>query len=136
MKSHSLIRTIYLYVFALLGLVLLTIGSVRFVDMGLRSFVFTLADEERRLEYKRPPIYYPVERLEKVQAGEEGLSEQEKGEIRRMIQNYKQWEEQRQDIDPITSRRHRDASTNLALILIGLPLYLYHWGVIKKETKK
>ncbi|MDA2936004.1 hypothetical protein MYX06_02195 [Patescibacteria group bacterium AH-259-L05] len=136
MKSHSLVRTIYLYVFALLGLVLLTIGSVRFVDMGLRTFVFTLADGERRLEYKRPPIYYPVERLEKVQAGEEGLSEQEKGEIRRMIGNYKQWEEQRQDIDPITSRRHRNASTNLALILIGLPLYLYHWGVIKKEAKK
>ena len=46
-KTHyPLIRTIYLYLFALLGLVLLTIGSIRFVDMALRAFVFTKADQE------------------------------------------------------------------------------------------
>ena len=40
-KTHyPLIRTIYLYLFALLGLALLTIGGVRFVDMGLKAFVF------------------------------------------------------------------------------------------------
>ena len=52
-----------------------------------------------------------------------------------MIQNYKEWEEQSEVVDPITSKRHRDASINLSLILIGLPLYLYHWGFITRETK-
>ena len=43
-KHHSLVRTIYLYLFALVGLALLTIGAVRFVAMGLKAFVFTKAD--------------------------------------------------------------------------------------------
>ena len=135
MDKHSLIRTIYLYLFALLGLILLTIGSVRFLDMGLRAFIFTQADEERRIEYERPPIRYPWGTLEKIQANDQSLTEQEVAEIRGMIQSYQAWEETKADIDPITSRRHRNASINLSLILIGLPLYLYHWRVIKKETK-
>ncbi len=135
MKHYPLIRTIYLYLFALLGLVLLIIGGVRFVDMGLKAFVFTKAEEEQRLAYKQPSyIPYPVQQIEKLQE-EEGLSEEEKVTIRQWLADYKDWEERRSQIDPVTARRHRDASLNLALILIGLPLYLYHWQIIKKETK-
>lgn len=90
------IRTIYLYLFTIIGLSLLVSGSVQFVDMGLKAWVFTQADV--RYEY---PIY------------PEG--EQPK-------------------IDYVTSDRHRDASNALAMIAVGLPLYLYHWGVIKKEA--
>ena len=39
------------------------------------------------------------------------------------------------EVNYVTAKRHRDASLNLSLILIGLPLYLYHWRIIKKETK-
>ncbi len=135
MNHHSLIRTIYLYLFTLLGLMLLTIGGVRFVDMGLKAFVFTKAEEEQRLIYKQPSyIPYPVQRIEELQE-EEGLSEEEKATIKQWLTDYKDWKERRSQIDPVTARRHRDASLNLALILIGLPLYLYHWRIIRMETK-
>ena len=135
MKHYPLIRTIYLYLFALLGLVLLTIGGVRFVDMGLKAFIFTKAEEEQRLIYKQPSyVPYPVERIEGLQE-EEGLSEEEKATVKQWLADYKDWKERRSEIDPVTARRHRDASLNLALILIGLPLYLYHWRIIKKETR-
>jgi len=136
MEKHSLIRTIYLYLFTLLGLVLLTIGGVRFVDMGLKAFVFTKADEEQRIMYKQsPPVPIQSARIEKLQ-DEEELSEEEKVAIGQWLIDYKNWEERISKIDPVTARRHKDASFNLALILIGLPLYLYHWRIIKKETKK
>jgi len=137
MSKHSLIRTIYLYIFATLGLVLLTIGSVRFVDMGLKAFIFTQADEEQRL-YNKMPTYAPVatEKLESMASGSQTtLSESEKQSIRQWLTDYKNWEQERAKIDPVSAQRHRDASVNLALILIGLPLYLYHWRVIKKEAK-
>ncbi len=98
MEKHSLIRTIYLYLFACLGLVLLTIGGVRFLDMGLKAFVFTKAEQEQRYDVSPPSSDEP-------------------------------------EVSYVTVRRHRDASLNLSLILIGLPLYLYHWRTIKKETK-
>ena len=38
--------------------------------------------------------------------------------------------------DYVTQSRHRNASESLALILVGIPLYLYHWNIIKKESKE
>ena len=110
MKKNSLIRTIYLYIFACLGLVLLTVGSVGFLNMGLKAYVFTKAEDE--------------EKMYRVSVPTKGLTE-ENGEEQEIV-----------EINYIASRRHRDAAMNLSLILIGLPLYLYHWTLIKKETKQ
>ncbi len=143
MEKYPLIRTIYLYLFALLGLVLLIIAGVRFLDMALKAFVFTKAEEER-IMYIQPP-YAPVaiEKLaaadgEKLKAkeGEIVLTTAEKASVDQWILSYNDWQERTAKIDPVTSRRHRDASMNLAMIIVGLPLYFYHWGIIKKETKK
>lgn len=141
---HTLIRAVYLYIFSLLGLVLLTIGGVRFVDMGLKAFVFIKADEEQRIYFRQAP--FPTVPLEKITVRKDDgtleqkeggitLTREEKTAITVWLENYNKWEKQRAEIDPVTSRRHRDASMNLAFILIGLPLYLYHWSVIKKEAK-
>ncbi len=140
MERHYLIRTIYLYLFALLGLVLLTIGGVRFVDMGLKAFIFTKAEEEQRLIYQQMPVPYSVPRIEKFQQEIEEekevcLSEEEKVTFEQWLADYQDWKERRSKIDPVTTRRHRDASLNLVLILVGLSLYLYHWRIIKRETK-
>lgn len=134
MGKHSLIRTIYLYLFACLGLVLLTIGGVRFLDMGLKAFVFTKAEQEQRYDAMPPLLVYPVEKIEELQDKEE-LTEEEKTAIRQWLIDYENWQERTPEVSYVTARRHRDASLNLALILIGLPLYLYHWRTIKKETK-
>ena len=63
MKKDSLIRTIYLYAFALLGLIFLCISGIRFLDMGLKAFVFTQADEQMKMEYARPIMPYSYERI-------------------------------------------------------------------------
>ena len=77
---------------------------------------------------------YSVQRIEEFQDGEE-LSKEEKATIKQWLADYKDWQERKSKVDPVTARRHRDASMNLALILVGLPLYLYHWRIIKRETK-
>ena len=41
----SLIRKIYLYLFSLIGLVLVVIGCVQLVNLGLKAYVFTAADQ-------------------------------------------------------------------------------------------
>ena len=134
-KPHSLTRTIYLYLFALVGLALLTTGAVRFVDMGLKTLIFTKADELQRLYQGMPPmIPYSLEQIEKLQENE-ALSGEERAALKRWLASYKDWEERRSKIDPVIASRHRDASINLAMILVGLPLYLYHWRIIGRETR-
>ncbi len=133
MKKESIIRTIYLYLFSMLGLVLLVIGCVRFVDMGLKAFVFTQADLERRINYQRPPSYSLAPKDLEVAKESEELTDKEKQQIKNFLEDYESWQEKRKEVDPIKSQRHEDSATNLALILVGLPLYLYHWKVIQKS---
>jgi hypothetical protein len=136
MEKHSLIRTVYLYLFALIGLVLLTIGSVKFADMGLKTFVFTKAEDPDRIRQEYG--YYssfPVSLSKMEEYGqEEGLSEEERASIAQWLEDYNRWQEEESKIDYVASQKHREASNNLAFILIGLPLYLFHWRIIKRES--
>lgn len=134
-QKHGLVRTIYLYLFALVGLALLIVGLVRFLDMGLKMFVFTHAEDTERISqryYYSGPI--AIEKIEGFQESEE-LTADEKETLKAFLANYKEWQEREAKIDYVTTRRQKEASTNLALILVGLPLYLYHWRIIKKDVK-
>ncbi|MBU4022903.1 hypothetical protein KJ591_00900 [Patescibacteria group bacterium] len=135
-KHYPLIRTIYLYIFALLGLVLVTIGAVNFLNMGLKAFVFTKADQNMEINFERPissPL--PVEKMEEFGEGSE-LSEEELALVQNWLEEYKIWQTESGKINYLVSDRHRSASINLSLILIGIPLYLYYWATIKREMKK
>ncbi|MCL0056723.1 hypothetical protein M1N50_00145 [Dehalococcoidia bacterium] len=113
--------------------------------MGLKAFVFTEVERQERLMHERPPhapyfMPLPVLEIEKNQQEIEEekeicLTEAEKEIFDRWSARYKEWEERRMEIDPVNVRRHREASLSLAMILIGLPLYLYHWAIIKRETR-
>lgn len=138
MEKHSLVRTIYLYLFALVGLALITVGGVRFVDMGLKAFVFTQAEQEERIRHKYPPML-PIILIEGYEESEgitQELTLREKQAIKNWTENYERWQEEESKINYLTIKRHREASENLAFILVGLPLYLYHWRIIKREKKK
>ena len=133
-QHYPLVRTIYLYIFALVGLALLSIGFVRLVDLGLKALIFTGADESQRAYARQPlPSLVAPERLDKAQTSAD-LTAEEKTLLKQWLADYKIWQETQAKLDPVREQRQRDASTSLALIIVGLPLYLFHWGIIRKET--
>ncbi len=135
-KHYPLIRTIYLYIFALLGLVLVIIGSVNFLNMGLKAFVFTKAEQNMEIDFERPmPAPLSADKMEELGKGSE-LSETELVLVQEWLEEYKIWKTESDKVNYLVSNRHRDASINLSLILVGIPLYLYHWFTIKREMKK
>ena len=110
----SVIRKIYLYLFSAIGLIIVIIGSVQLVDLGLKTFVFKKADVY--LEYPRP-IIVPDGKIE-------AINEIPKEELEKF--NREQQESQRQ----------RTLANALAMIVVGLPLYLYHWKTLKSDQEK
>jgi len=133
-KHYSIVRTIYLYIFALLGLIFTIIGTVRMVDMGLKFFIFTKAEEQQRISYKQPIVEpYRIQKVEEIQ-GEDGFTEEEKELAKEWLEDYKKWKEETDNIDYANIRRHQDAASSFSFIFVGLPLYFYHWKIIKKET--
>lgn len=102
----SKIRLVYLYLFAAIGLVTIIVGTVRMVDLGLKVFVFKDADKYE---------IYPT----KLPDGQQELSSQE-------LQARQERETRR--------NRERDLVAALSMLVVGLPVYLYHWKTIQKSV--
>ncbi len=124
MSKKEIIRTIYLYLFSLVGLVLVVIGSVRAVNLGLKTYIFKNAD--RVIIY--PEMPRPVtkdEALRQAQGVEVEASEEEQEKFKKEQADY-----QRQEA---RSRREREITDAIAMIVVGAPLFFYHWKLVQRD---
>lgn len=143
MEQYPLIRKIYLYLFALVGLTLMVISGVQFLNIALKMTIFKEADRQQAIYQKMPScgplaadrVESIVNRSNEAKVSVE-LTEAERTAMASWLQNYKSWQEEYENYDPIRANREQTAANALAMLIIGLPLYLYHWRVIKRETKK
>ncbi|MBL7021847.1 hypothetical protein ISR92_00765 [Patescibacteria group bacterium] len=144
--KDNFIRTIYLYLFALVGLAVLVIGTGQLVDLGLKVFVFKYADVNNNYgyDYGRPVSMAFDQELSKVENLSEcgtdcNLTDSQLEQIDNWLIDYKTWQESQKDVEKIDYQRQsreRQASRAISLILVGLPLYMYHWTVIKRDRKR
>lgn len=136
MSLKNIIKTVYFYLFSLIGLVIVVIGGIQLLNIGLKTYVFKAADSDRRLSFKQPTMpYFSEETAVKLSESKE-LTDEERASIRRWLESFKQWEKENENIDYIAADRSREAATSTAMILVGIPLFAYHWLVIRNELKK
>jgi hypothetical protein len=126
------VRTVYLYVATLVGLGLLIAGGVQGFELVLKSTVLKQADAEEAMWAKQPPMPYMLDAARGL-VDEDGLTDAEKASVRSWIADYERWDEQRAAYDAVAARRERQLATALALVFVGIPVYLYHWLTIRKE---
>ena len=115
MKSFSL-RLLYLYLFSFVGLIITVIGIIRLVDLGMKVYVFQGADQ----------YYYVNSVLIKDPSMPEMTIEEQK--------QYQEQEQKRQE-EENRRNRQREFSSAVSMIVVGIPLYLYHWKTIQKENR-
>lgn len=141
--KYPFVRTIYLYLFALVGLALISIGAVQLVKVGLKATLFPKADDAYH-GVSQPPMritipgpYGEVREEDFVAAVEKcqekcELSKDQKGQITSWLRDYRNWQNEPK-ADFKLQQRHRELSFAIAMLIVGLPLYLYHWSIIRKE---
>jgi len=141
--TNQWIRTVYLYLFALVGLAISVIGLVMLINLGLKAWVFTKADIQNRYIEKPVPLSLDrdLQTVQDIQSCSEvcELSDTQKQQIAIWLADYDTWRanlDSQQEIDYVTSSRQQQASTAIAMIIVGVPLYLYHWAVIKRDRRK
>jgi hypothetical protein len=101
------LRLLYLYLFSAVGLIIVVFGSIQLVNLGLKTFVFRQAD-----------VY-------EIYPGPKGEAD--------AISPEEQIARQRREQ---SRQRQRELANAISAISIGLPLYLYHWNTIQRESKK
>jgi hypothetical protein len=102
------LRLLYLYLFSFVGLLIVVIGSIQLVNLGLKLTIFKDVD------------YYEIYSAPKMA-----------GEVQEPIEI--QQARQRKDVE---RQRQREFITAFSMLVVGAPLYLYHWNTIKRENKK
>ena len=105
------LRLLYLYLFSFVGLLITVIGSIQIIDLGLKTYVFKVSD----YTYYADPVMTP-----------EG----------KPVSTITVEEQKRRNETEQANQRKRQLSTSLSMILVGAPLYLYHWKTIKKESRQ
>jgi hypothetical protein len=104
------IRLLYLYLFSFVGLLVVVIGSIQLVDLTLKTVFFKNVDI---YEYSRPIVSDCPEGKCPAQETEEEF-------------NHRVWEEAKRN-------RQRQFSSAVSMIVVGLPLYWYHWKTLNQE---
>lgn len=132
MSKIPWVRIVYLYLMTAIGLIVFIIGSVTGINTALKAFVFKQAD----MNYKSAPSdIYLAKSVNQVDAIKtcDKLTAEDRVNIESWLKDYKTWQETQKNQDPVRSTREREASTAIAMILVGFPIYLIHWRIIKKE---
>jgi hypothetical protein len=117
MKSHPLIRKLYLYVVSGIGLMLVVIGCVQLVNLGLKVYVFKAADK-----YYAYPMSQPAPIASK--GGESVVAQPSEEQLQAYQDNQTR------------SNRQSSASNAIAMIIVGAPLYAYHWYIIRRDKEE
>ena len=130
-RSRS-IRTVYLYVATLIGLSLIIAGGVQAFELILKATILTQADAEQESWAKQPPMPYALDRVKEATQTIE-LTQEEQLLLKSWMDDYERWSEQQEELDVVAARRQQRAATALALLFVGIPVYLYHWLTIRRE---
>ncbi len=107
-------------------------GGGQAFELVLKSPVLKQADAEVAMWAKPAPMPYMLDAARGL-VDEDGLTDVEKASVRSWIADYERWDEQRAAYDAVAARRERQLATALALVFVGIPVYLYHWLTIRKE---
>ena len=93
----------------------MVIGAINLINIGLKTWVFTKAD----MDFYNPRVVCPltVEGEKIPECDEKEITEEE-------IQRQK---------DQATSQRQRQASNAVAMLLVGTPVFLFHFKLARNE---
>lgn len=114
----KIVGNLYLYIFSTVGLIIFIIGAITLINVVLKTYVFQLAHYQ---EY----WYDPYACKYQLDASGEALStdEQTTCEIEQ--------EEERAVSD--SDARKRDLANGVAEVIVGTPVWIYHWIVIRRK---
>lgn len=130
------IRTIYFYLIALIALMMIVWGTVDLANLGLTTWVFKNAD---RADEWAPPVPYMINERAQSETAERcaekcDLTADEKLQIQNWLVDYKNWQDERGVMK--TARKQKNAVRDISMLVVAIPLFLWHWKMISKETKE
>lgn len=132
-------RSFYYYGFALVGLVMIVVTGIMLINLGLKTWVFPKAAEDYA-PYGMPPVSVVTVSGPELAPYQSIKNCSEKcgltaDDVALVDQWIKDTNDVRKNTYPQGTNRQRDLATELPIFAAGLPLFLYHFMSIRRQTK-
>src|SRR6185369_9607637 len=112
--KYMSLKKAYLYLVSVISLVIAVVGAIMLINLALKSWVFTKADQN----YYSMPCPAPASvDTKSVGCDQASLDLQAK-----------------QARDNQTSQRQNTAAQAIAMIVVATPVWVYHWKMARKEA--
>ncbi|MSU75508.1 MAG: hypothetical protein EXS55_03280 [Candidatus Magasanikbacteria bacterium] len=126
--KSTLIKNLYLYLVCFVALMMVVIATGDVIQIILKKYIFTKADQDY---YSYPtsdcgaimPKGAPP-----IPAMPEGVKSPTPEECKQ-----RETEARKQSDDNRASQRQRDLVRDISFILVGVPLFVYHWSVVRRK---
>jgi len=125
----KLIRSIYLYLAALISLIFVAVGTGTLVNTGLKYYVFPKAEKGGYNQCNQSPQIYALDK--NVSAGI--ATEDQKVQLENMLADYNKWKTENTGEECYSALRQSAVVNALTMIFIALPIFLFHWMIIRRE---
>ncbi len=110
------LKKAYLYLVSVISLVIMVVGAIQLLDMALKTWVFTKADQD----------YYSAPCMSAKPVSATGTPVECTPEERAA--------QKQQQADMRTAQKQRQASTAIAMIIVATPVWFFHWRLARREA--
>lgn len=131
-KTTKIIRTVYLYIAALVSLIFVAVGSGTLLNTALKTYVFPKAEKGGYSRCNEQPPVYGLDGMKNSNL----TTEEQKQQIANLITDYENWKKNNSGEECYSAERQSSVVDAITMIVIALPIYLLHWRIIKKEKEE
>lgn len=124
-QPKKVIKSIYFYLVSFVALMMVVFSTADIINIALKTWVFTKADNERYYSPPCEPPVYPIERGAKVPA-----PVFDKAACEKQTEENKKNEEANR-----VARKQQSVVRDLSMILVGIPLFLMHWRIVRRKDE-
>ncbi len=138
-EDHSVLRPTYFYFVSLSSLLMMVIAGGFLINIALKTWVFPAAG---RFDDNSTQVYPTAEITSAEKGGVQsivtcgetcGLDEETVSLAEQWSKDYDGWYAQQQKR---SNTRQQQAASAIPYVAVGIPLFLYHWSVVRREAKK
>jgi len=118
----AIIKTVYFYLVSLIALMMVVFSTADLINLCLKTWVFTKADMD---QYKQPSCAVSVYKDPSTKETDEQYNQR----LKACEDTYVNPDEAR------AIRNQQDTVRDLSFLVVGIPLFLYHWITVRKDQK-
>jgi hypothetical protein len=125
-SKSKLIKIIYLYLVAVVSLLFTAIGVGTIFNTGFKYYVFPEAEKKSYYECNQQPPVTPI-------ISKEGANIDQQKQVDSLLADYENWKENQTGEKCFTPARQNKIVDALTMIIVALPILLFHWRLIRRE---